>query len=79
MHATTPPSSELETQLLAAHASGDAAAMAALYEQAASRMEHKGDEASAAFYYTQAYIFALDAGSAQAIHLESWLRARNRH
>lgn len=68
----------LESQLLMAHADGDVEAMANLYEQAAILWEQKGDEASAAFYYTQAYIFALDAGSAQAARLENWLRARNR-
>lgn len=69
----------LNARLLAAHETGDAHTMAALYEQAAKGLENEGEEASAAFYYTQAYVFALEAGSQRAHWLEDWLRKRARH
>ena len=60
----------LNDQLLAAHATGDQISMVRLYTQA-------GDQApsaeAAAFYLTQAYIYALDAGAPQALDLHARL------
>ncbi|MGR3435537.1 MAG: hypothetical protein ACU0CO_11720 [Shimia sp.] len=49
---------DLDARLLAAHAAGDGAALAALYAEAAAGAE--GERSW--FYLTHAYVFALEAG-----------------
>ena len=60
----------LEEQILAAHAAGDRHALARLYTDAADRVA--GQEAEG-FFLTHAYIFALEAGAAQAPALRARL------
>ncbi|MEP5731984.1 MAG: hypothetical protein ABJL67_21705 [Sulfitobacter sp.] len=57
----------LDNALLAAHAAGDQEALITLYSQAAQIAE---TAQSAAFFFTQAYVFALEKGDprADAIH-----------
>ncbi|MEY8840791.1 hypothetical protein AB9K41_17345 [Cribrihabitans sp. XS_ASV171] len=55
--------SDLDRRLLAAHAAGDLPCLAALYAEAA---ETAAREEAAGFYLTHAYVYALDAGLAQA-------------
>lgn len=62
--------SNLDSQLLAAHARGDKAALVGLYRQAA---EQSSDPDEAAFFVTQAYIFALDTNDSQLDQLRAWL------
>ncbi|MFC2970211.1 hypothetical protein [Acidimangrovimonas pyrenivorans] len=57
---------ELDRKLLAAHAEGDAAALVALYTRAGDAREAVGDIPAACFYLTQAFVFALEAGLAEA-------------
>ena len=59
----------LDGALLDAHVRGDRAALVGLYAEAA---EIAGDARAAAFYLTQAYVYALEADDARA----SALRAR---
>lgn len=61
-----------EAEILSAHAVRDYRRLAALYLAGAHARLAKGGEAEAAFLFTQAYIFALDAGdeeSAAAAHV----------
>jgi len=57
---------ELDQRLFAAHATGDAAALAALYTQAADLAEAAMETDRACFYLTHAWVFALDAGLGEA-------------
>jgi hypothetical protein len=60
----------LDGALLDAHARGDRAALVGLYAEAADR----ADEArAAAFFLTQAYVFALETGDARAPALRARL------
>lgn len=54
--------SRLEKDILAAHEVGDMEALARLYAQAAEKVEADGAIDEACYYYTIAYVFALDAG-----------------
>ena len=56
----------LDAALLDAHAAGDSARLAALYGKAASRFNETGDIDAACFYWTQALVFALEAGLDEA-------------
>ena len=56
----------LDAALLAAHGDGDSAGLAVLYTTAADRAEQAGDVDAACFYLTHAYVFALEAGLAEA-------------
>ena len=53
---------DLDRRILEAHEAGDTAALAVLYGKAAGGAEGSGLIDQACFLYTQAYIFALDAG-----------------
>jgi hypothetical protein len=66
---------DLDTQLLAAHASGDKAALVTLYTAAA---DQAGSVDAACFYLTHAYIFALDLGHADTAHLHARLAEHGR-
>ena len=67
--------SDLNARLLAAHAAGDRAALAALYVEAADAAT---SEPACGFYLTHAYIFALDAGLPTAAALKARLVAMGR-
>lgn len=60
--------------VLAAHARGDAGAMARAYAEAAERSEGDGR----AFLLTHAWVHALEAGDALAERMERELRAMGR-
>ena len=60
----------LDEALLGAHAAGDRAALVTLYAKAAD-----GSSDAAAFYLTQAYVFALEIGDARAQALRARLVA----
>ncbi|KUJ80792.1 hypothetical protein AVO45_07105 [Ruegeria marisrubri] len=61
---------DLDARLVAAHAAGDRAALADLYEEAA---DAASDEVACGFYLTQAYVYALEAGLAKAAALRARL------
>jgi hypothetical protein len=54
---------QLEASLLAAHAAEDNPSLSRLYTQAA---DEAGDADARAFFLTHAYVFALEAGLAEA-------------
>ena len=62
----------LDRAILAAHAQGDAAALAELYARGAGLMP---DRRAAAFLLTQAHVFALEAGHPAEPHLRARLQA----
>lgn len=70
--------SALDAALLAAHASGDYAALVDLYTKAADEAETSGDIDAACFFLTHAYVFALEAGSPVAKVLHARLVAHGR-
>ncbi|WP_112321642.1 hypothetical protein [Oceanibium sediminis] len=56
----------LDRALLQAHAVGDPVALARLYTLAGDLAEARGDIDAACFYLTHAFVFALQAGSADS-------------
>jgi hypothetical protein len=70
--------STLESDLMRAHASGDAGRLAELYFTAARAEETDGRTDAACFFLTQAYVFALEAGSRRATDIANRLRAYQR-
>jgi len=68
----------LDARLLAAHAAGDGDALVALYGAAGEREEAGGALDAACFYYTHAYVYALEAGHAAAAALHARLVAHGR-
>lgn len=68
----------LDADLLAAHAASDARALIGLYARAAKRAEAGGADDPAAFFRTQAWVFALEAGDPRAAALHAALRAAGR-
>jgi hypothetical protein len=67
--------SALDDRLLAAHEAGDPAALATLYALAA---DEAVAENAKGFFLTHAYVFALEAGSANAPCLRDRLIAMGR-
>jgi hypothetical protein len=61
----------LNKQLLLAHVAGDKLALSQLYAQAADQQNTLD---ATCFFLTQAYVFALDAGSDQAKDLHRRLK-----
>ena len=57
---------QLDAALLAAHEAGDHAGLVRLYRQAGEEREAAGDIDAACFYYTHAYVFALESGDEAA-------------
>lgn len=55
-------STQLDAALIAAHDAGDQAALVQLYRDAGEEREEAGDIDAACFYYTHAYVFALESG-----------------
>lgn len=66
---------ELDAALIAAHDAGDAGRIAALFADAGDRAEAPDE---ACFFWTQAYVWALDAGSPLAYRMKSQLIAHGR-
>ncbi|MEM6407217.1 MAG: hypothetical protein AAF700_02235 [Pseudomonadota bacterium] len=64
------PPSDLHAQLLEAHARGETKELAGLYEAAADQAQ---TEEARGFFLTQAFVFALDAGTARAAILRQKL------
>ena len=65
----------LDAALIAAHEEGDRVALVRLYTQAA---EAESDLDAACFFITQAYVFALESGAAEARGLHERLCALGR-
>ena len=59
----------LDGALLAAHERHDGEALVRLYSDAGGLAEARGDIDAACFYYTHAYVYALEAGVAAAREL----------
>ena len=70
--------SALDDRLLAAHRAGDGRALAALYAEAAEAAEAAADPDAAAFFLTQALVFALEAGGPLAAPLRARLAEMGR-
>lgn len=68
----------LDRAIMEAHDRGDGKALAGLYEQAGHLKETADDQDAAAFLFTQAYIFALEAGLPDADRLKDILLSRGR-
>ena len=68
----------LDNRILAAHARGDEALLAALYWDAARAIAAEGKTDEACFFAVQAYALALSAGSEEAPALRSFLKSRGR-
>ncbi|WP_417729157.1 hypothetical protein [Roseovarius sp.] len=66
---------DLDSAMICAHAAGDHGALITLYAQAA---DTANDLDAACFYLTHAYIFALEAGAAEAAALHARLVAHGR-
>ncbi|MDX1541022.1 MAG: hypothetical protein R3349_06415 [Geminicoccaceae bacterium] len=65
--------------IVESHANGDLARLAALFAEAGARAAAEGDSDPACFLWTQAWIFALDAGDEPlADELETRLDAHGR-
>lgn len=68
----------LNSAVIAAHEAGDGMRLARLYGEAADAISANGDIASACFFYTQAYVFALEHGSPEAGRYAAILRRHGR-
>jgi len=68
----------LDARMLAAHANRDLAGLVDLYTQAANMSEALRNIDAACFYLTQAYVFALDVGAAEAQTLRARLKTHGR-
>ncbi len=56
----------LESDMLLAYDRADSDALVRLYKRAAILKEQAGDIDAACFYFTHAYVFALEAGNAES-------------
>ncbi len=61
-----PNDCDLNARILAGHALGETGELSDLYNEAALKAEADGDIDRACFFYTHAYVFALDAGKYEA-------------
>ena len=68
----------LDAALLEAHDAGAAADIAALYAEAGHLSASSGNTDEACFFWTQGYIWALDAGLPLAAELKALLAAEGR-
>jgi len=68
----------LDAALLEAHACEDHAMLVSLYRSAGDIREQQGDVDAACFYYTHAYVFALETGDPAAKPLLDRLVAHGR-
>ncbi|MCF6443579.1 hypothetical protein [Nereida sp. MMG025] len=69
---------ELNTQLLAAHAAGNSAALIRLYTHAADQSEENANIDEACFFLTHAYVFALESADAGLPRLAARLKKHGR-
>jgi len=60
----------LDARIMTAHADDDQGLLATLYGLAADQAEHRGDVDTSCYFLTQAWIFALHAGCAEADEFE---------
>lgn len=60
------PFEQIDAAIIAADKAQDPHALAALYGRAALGLEQNGDIDAACFFYTHAFVFALEAGSEAA-------------
>jgi len=67
--------SALDADMLAAHEVGDRSALIRLYTQAADEANSLN---AACFFLTHAFVFALEAGAAEATALHARLKAHGR-
>lgn len=68
----------LDAALLEAHGRDDLSALVDLYEQAGLAEQERGDVDAACFYFTHAYVFALEVGLPEAASIKSRLVAYRR-
>ena len=68
----------LDAALLVAHAAGDGRRLAVLYGEAADTLAADGELEAACFYWTQALVFALEAGMQDAERHAATLRGLGR-
>lgn len=66
---------DLDTRMIDAHEARDLGVLVNLYTEAADKVN---DVDAACFYLTHAYVFALEAGAAQAASLRERLVAQGR-
>ncbi|MDJ1007318.1 MAG: hypothetical protein QNJ13_05780 [Paracoccaceae bacterium] len=76
---TGPDLADLDRRILAAHKAGRGRDLARAYAEAADAAAAAGDADREAFFLTQAYVFALDTGAAEAGRYAARLRAAGRH
>jgi len=69
---------DLDQSLIAAHKSDDKPRLVELYEAAGDDARQRGDFDRACFYFTHAYVFALETGSPRAESLRRILVAHGR-
>lgn len=67
--------SDLDRQMVSAHAAGDRRRLISLYTRAADAVN---DLDASCFFLTHAYVFALEAGAPQAARLHARLVAHGR-
>ena len=75
---TTSQLDSLDAELLAAHAAHDGPRLSQLYGKAGEARDAEGLTDAACFFWTQAYIFALEAGESSAERFAGLLRDRAR-
>ncbi len=69
----------LQRDMLAAHDCADMTALPPLYLEAAELREQQGDVDAACFFYTHAYVYALDCGDRKiAAQAQAKLKAYGR-
>ena len=74
-----PDSTDLHERILAGHAAGDGHLLAQLYAEAGQLAAANGEVDKACYFFTQAYVFALEAGeNAVAEKLQAILRQHGR-
>jgi len=59
----------LEAEMLKAHGIDDTSRLIRLYQQAGELKEARGDVDAACFYFTHAYVFALEMGDPSSTQL----------
>ena len=63
----------LERALLCAHDAGDTEKLIDLYTLAGDQAEQHGDVDAACFFFTHAFVFALESGATEAVQLNTRL------
>ena len=68
----------LDKRLLHAHERHDLPELVKLYSLAAEKADREKDDTAACFYLTHAFVFALESGAPEALHLNESLAERGR-